>query len=93
MSDAEHVGASTGVSPLRKQQRGAKSNRVHTRGLVPVLSPNPVSAAAASCSPAGPVGGRHRGVDDEVGGIYFVMRAMLRVVVRARGMCPVHALV
>ena len=55
MSDEEDGGASTGVSPHRKQQRGQRSDRVTTRGLVPVPSPDPASAAAASCSPAGRV--------------------------------------
>ena len=93
MLGADHVGASTGVSPLRKQRRGAKSNPVTTRGLVPVLSPDSGSAAAASCSLAGPVEQRQRCVHDEVGGIYFTVRAVLRFSVRARGTCAVDAVV
>jgi hypothetical protein len=93
MSDADHSRSTTGLSPRRKQQRAGQASSVRTRGRVPVLSPDPGSAAAATCSPAGPVGGRHRGVDDEVGGIYFVMRASLRVGVHARGMCAVVAVI
>ena len=66
MGDVEDDGASTGFSPHRKQPRPERSNRVITRGRVPVLSPEPPAAAAASCSPAGSVEQRQRGVDDEV---------------------------
>ena len=66
MSEANHVRSTTGLSPHRKQQRFRQLSCVSTRGLVPVFSPNPSAGGAASCSPAGPVEQRQRGVDDEV---------------------------
>ena len=45
MGDGKDAGASTGFSPHHKQQRRERSNRVTTRGRVPVLSPEPPAAA------------------------------------------------
>ena len=66
MSDVKDGGASTGFSPHRKQPRPERSNRVITRGRVPVLSPEPPAAAAASCSPAGRVERPREGTGAEV---------------------------
>ena len=93
MSEANHVRSTTGLSPHRKQQRFRQLSCVSTRGLVPVFSPNPSAGGAASCSPAGAAGPRQRGIDSEVGGIYFTVRAALRYSVRARGTCAVDAVV
>ena len=81
----------TALSPHRKQQRAGKSNLVVTWGRAQVLRPNPSAGGAASCSPAGPVEQRQRCVHDEIGGIYFTVRAALRYSVRARGTVPVVA--
>ena len=56
----------TALSPYRKQLRAGKSNLVVTWGRAQVLRPNPSAGGAASCSPAGSVEQRQRGVDDEV---------------------------
>ena len=89
--DAKDGGASTGLSPHRKQQRFRQSSCVSTRGLVPVFSPNRSAGGAASCSPAGAAGPRQRGIDSEGPGIYFVVYPWMPFDERACGTCPVVA--
>ena len=91
MSAAKDGGSSTGFSPHRKQQRGAGSDRVTTRGLVPTMTPDPAAAADASCSPAGAVQRRQQSTEAEVSALGGLARASERFTENERLARPITA--